>query len=277
MRSAPGRVGSSSLTRFGEPKILLSTTHAESRIADPPHDRERIRLMPPVFRFGPHPYMVVSATGGSLDARRYTTSDLRSDLRSPDSVRASATTSANSVNGDRRRLTTAPCASTSPTPATDRARVRGGVPRAAPPPRADAETCAAHPVPEDFFAIQRASTPRVPHGESPGLLQQEDLWAIPRRTSTAASASGSPTTRSCGCPAKRRRVHPPDALQPEPPRQHDRVAGRALRPGAVRPAHLYNFPKQKERLRPASSTCAHRPGPRHIGSSFSLWNQRGRR
>ena len=65
-------------------------------------------------------------------------------------------------------------------------------------------------------------------------------------------------------------VHPPDPLQSESARQHDRLARRALRPPALRAARRLRLPQAEEHLWAAPHRRADRPGSDHLPAAVAL-------
>jgi len=71
-----------------------------------------------------------------------------------------------------------------------------------------------------------------------------------------------------------RGVHAALALQPEPARQHDRLARRPVGSPQLRPAHRLQLPQAEARLRAAPDRGAHRPGPRHLPAAHPVESAR---
>ena len=78
--------------------------------------------------------------------------------------------------------------------------------------------------PEDFFAIQARKYATYHMLDPQVFYNREDLWAIPRRTIEGRDREMEPYYTIMRLPGRDEGgVHPPHAVQSEPPRQHDRA------------------------------------------------------
>ena len=130
--------------------------------------------------------------------------------------------------------------------------------------------------PEDFFAIQARKYADLPHARSPGVLQQGGSCGRCRGgRSRAATARWSPTTRSCGCPARPRRSSSCSRCS-IPSRRDNMIGWLAARSDLPNYGRLiaYNFPKQKLVYGPRQIDARIDQDP-VISQQLSLWNQRG--
>ena len=159
----------------------------------------------------------------------------------------------------------------------DRAHVRRGVPGAARAARGDARGSAGATsgIPRTSSRSRRAMY---------ATYHMEDPRSSTTRRTCGPSRGGRRGTRPRDgavlhdhAAARRDEggVHPPHALQPEPPRQHDR-AGWPRAPTAPHYGRLvvYNFPKQKLVFGPRQIDARIDQDP-VISQQLSLWNQRG--
>ena len=148
--------------------------------------------------------------------------------------------------------------------------------------------------PEDLFRIQ-AQQYRAYHMSAPEVFyNREDLWQFPREPT---GPDGNTNRHQNGAllhdhaPARRiaRRVLPYAPYVAEPAREHDRLAGRALRPTRLRQAHRLRISQGQTRLRPVPDRGAHQPehrasrsrsrcGTRWVRGSFAeiCWSCRSR-
>src|SRR5438876_623702 len=154
----------------------------------------------------------------------------------------------------------------------DRASLRPRIPRAPPAVRRDARGSArAHPLPRGLLRHPGAQVRHVPHGGPASLLQQgrpvDGPAANGRRT---RARDGALLHDHAAAGGEEGGVHPPHALQPEPPRQHNRLARRALGPAELRQPARLRLPQAEAGLRPAPDRRADRPGPRDLTASLAL-------
>ena len=108
------------------------------------------------------------------------------------------------------------------------------------------------------------------------FYNKEDLWAIPRRTVEGREREMEPYYTIMRLPGEPKEEFILLTLfNPAPARQHDRLAGRAVR---CRPHYgrliVYNFPKQKLVFGPRQIDARIDQDP-VISQQLSLWNQRG--
>ena len=262
--------------RFGELKILLSDDlTAESRIMMYRTVRERVQQIAPFFRFDRDPYLVVTDDGRlvwMLDG--YTTH------RSLPVLRARARDRQlhpQLRQGDGRRLRRHRDLLPGRRHRPDRAGLRPRLPGPAEAARPDAGRPAApHPLPRGLLRHPGAEVRDLPHARSPGVLQPGGhVGDAAARRSRAATARWSPTTRSCGCPARPKEEFILLTLF-NPSRRDNMIAWLAARSDPPNYGRLivYNFPKQKLVYGPRQIDARIDQDP-IISQQLALWNQRG--
>ena len=191
--------------RFGEIKILLSNDlTSESRIMIYRSIRDRVRQAAPFVRFDRDPYLVVTDDGRLvLDGRRL-------HHQRPLSVRAAGTgrrqLHPELGEGDGGRLPRdGDLLLADPDDPIVRTYAKAFPGLLRPLAEMPKDLQAHIRYPEDLFTLQMQMYATY-HMEDPQVFyNKEDLWTIPRRPQDGRRRRRprwSPTTRSCGCPAR---------------------------------------------------------------------------
>ena len=262
---------------YGDPNILLTEyITAESRILFHRNIQDRVRTIAPVLRLDHDPYIVVS--GGRLfwmqDA--YTTSDWF-PYAQPQSagglnyIRNSVKVVIDAYNGAVDFYVSDP---DDPIIRTYQ-RIFPSLfkPLAAMPP--DLQQHIRYP--EDLFLVQ-AQLYRTYHMDRAEVFyNREDLWQFPRQPADSDALLGRDAQRMApyymimrlpGEPQRRVRPHAADGA--EPAREHDRLAGGALRSARLRQARRLRIPQGQAGLRAVPDRGAHPAEHRHLAADLAV-------
>ncbi len=262
---------------YGDPNILLTDyITSESRILLHRNIQDRVRTIAPVLRLDHDPYIVVS--GGRLfwmqDA--YTTSDWFPYAQPQSSgglnyIRNSVKVVIDAYNGSVDFYVSDPDDPLIQTYQRIFPRpVQAAVGHAGGP-------AAAHPLPRGSFPRPGAALPHLSHGQSRGFLQSRGPLAVPaparrqrRPWRPRRRAHGALLHDHAAARRSARRVRPHAADGAEPAREHDRLAGGALRSARLRQGRGLRIPQGQAGLRAVPDRGAHPAEHRHLAADLAV-------
>ena len=256
---------------FNDVNLLLSSyITGDSRIMIRRDIQERVRTIAPFLRLDHDPYLVISDGRLFWMQDAYTTSDYFPYAQPAQGldlnyIRNSVKVVVDAYNGtvDFYLMDSA-----DPIAATYQ-RIFPGLfkPFAAMPPGLQKHIR----YPEDLFLIQ-AQLYQAYHMEAADVFyNREDLWQFPRQPGGGGTATMAPyyiIMRLPGEPTGRVLPHAPDGA--EPPRQHDRVACRALRSARLRQADRLRVSQGEARLRAVPDRGADQSEYRHLPAAHAV-------
>ena len=262
---------------YGDPNILLTEyITGESRILLHRNIQDRVRTIAPVLRLDHDPYIVVSDGRLFWMQDAYTTSDWFPYAQPQSSgglnyIRNSVKVVIDAYNGSVSFYVTDPA---DPLIQTYQ-RIFPGLfkPLAAMP----AGPAAAHPLSRGSLPRPGAALPRLSHGHGRGFLQSRGSLAVPA-PGRRQRGPGRPRDRTHGAllhdhAASRRgarRVRPHAADGAEPAREHDRLAGGALRSARLRQGRRLRIPQGQAGLRAVPDRGAHPAEHRHLAADLAV-------
>ena len=262
---------------YGDPNILLTEYITnESRILLHRNIQDRVRTIAPVLRLDHDPYIVVSDGRLFWMQDAYTTSDWFPYAQPQSSgglnyIRNSVKVVIDAYNGSVDFYVSDPG---DPLIRTYQ-RIFPGLfkPLAAMP--ADLQQHIRYP--EDLFLVQ-AQLYRAYHMDTAEVFyNREDLWQFPRQAADSEGL-GMPRDATHGAllhdhaAARRgaRRVRPHAADGAEPAREHDRLAGGALRSARLRQGRRLRIPQGQAGLRAVPDRGAHPAEHRHLAADLAV-------
>ena len=262
---------------YGDPNILLTEYITnDSRILLHRNIQDRVRTIAPVLRLDHDPYIVVSDGRLFWMQDAYTTSDWF-PYAQVQSVRRPQLHPQLGQGGDRRlqRLGRLLCQ-------RSRRSAHPDLPAHFPRPvqaagRHAGRPAAAHPLPRGSLPRPGAALPRLSHGHGGGVLQSRGSLAVPA-PARRRRRPGRPRRRAHGAllhdhaAARRgaRRVRPHAADGAEPAREHDRLAGGALRSARLRQGRRLRIPQGQAGLRAVPDRGAHPAEHRHLAADLAV-------